>query len=504
MINSLSIATRAALTLILIFSFYILAIGVALGLLYLPYAQLIYTHSLHPFLLALCILGAIAIFSAIRPRRDRYAITGQRITKNDQPSLFLQIENIAKLTRQRIPEEVYVVPDVTAAVVQRGGVGGVGGNRVLILGLPLLGLLTRVQFKSVLAHEFGHYDGGDTVLGPWLYRTRIAVVRTVVALLDRKGRLTLLSLPFLIYSKLYLRLTLAISRHQELVADRLAARVVGARALIEGLQKVHGLAAVFPLYWQGEFEPTLQAGACPPLCEGFQKFIQAPEVGRKLQEDLKVEMSTGRANPYDTHPPLRERVTALERLPAQVQAEEDASAATWIEDLPALERQTLAQVMSKAQVDKLKPISWSEAGALVYVPHCESLVKANHAALSGILLDQLPALTAQKLNFGRRFIASTDANYSVTLATKAVAAAIALLLVREGWTAQALPGEEAALLNEDRSIQPNVLVENLVSGKTSASDWQKLLAELGLTGVDLGSANKKTSDKDKGLKIKTN
>jgi heat shock protein HtpX len=47
------------------------------------------------------------------------------------------------------------------------------------LGLSLLQTLSVSQFRAVLAHEFGHFHAGDTKLGPWIYRTRAAIGRTL-------------------------------------------------------------------------------------------------------------------------------------------------------------------------------------------------------------------------------------------------------------------------------------------------------------------------------------
>ena len=44
-------------------------------------------------------------------------------------------------------------------------------------GLPLFSTLTVSQFRAVLAHEFGHYYGGDASLGPWVYKTEMAIIR---------------------------------------------------------------------------------------------------------------------------------------------------------------------------------------------------------------------------------------------------------------------------------------------------------------------------------------
>ena len=63
------------------------------------------------------------------------------------------------------PERIYLAPDVNAAVFQRGGLLGFGGKRVLLVGLPLFDALTVRQLRAVIAHEFGHFYGGDSEVG---------------------------------------------------------------------------------------------------------------------------------------------------------------------------------------------------------------------------------------------------------------------------------------------------------------------------------------------------
>lgn len=57
----------------------------------------------------------------------------------------------------------------------------------MIVGIPLLHLLSERGFRGVIAHELGHYRGGDTRLGPWIYRTREAIGRTIAQLSDEDG-----------------------------------------------------------------------------------------------------------------------------------------------------------------------------------------------------------------------------------------------------------------------------------------------------------------------------
>jgi Zn-dependent protease with chaperone function len=66
---------------------------------------------------------------------------------------------------------------MNAFVGDRGGIMGFGSRRIMGLGLPLLALLNISEFRAVLAHEFAHYYGGDTRLGPWVYKTRMAIIR---------------------------------------------------------------------------------------------------------------------------------------------------------------------------------------------------------------------------------------------------------------------------------------------------------------------------------------
>ena len=242
---------------------------------------------------------------------------------------------MAKSVGQATPAEVFLVPDVNAWVAQRGGIMGFGSRRVMGLGLPLMRMLTRSQFRAVLAHEFGHYHGGDTKLGPWIYKTRGAIGRTI----DSLGDGSFIRLPFFWYGKMFLRITHAVSRRQEFVADELAARAVGSQPLIGGLRTVHGVAPAFNAYWFNECAPVLNAGFRPPLTEGFRQFVQSGKVAEAIGKHLDEELKEGKSNPYDTHPPLRERIAAVEKLPPGDVGRDDPAAITLLGDVPALENQ---------------------------------------------------------------------------------------------------------------------------------------------------------------------
>src|SRR5882672_7506745 len=192
MTSSPSIARRAVLAIVLMVGFYLLALAIVCGLLFIPYAEIMYANRLHFKLAAVCIIGALAILWSVLPRFDKFEAPGPSLTRAQHPRLFDQLEGIAQSTGQVMPSEVYLVPDVNAWVSQRGGIMGFGSRRVMGLGLPLMRMLTCSRFRAVLAHEFGHYYGGDTRLGPWIYKTRNAIIRTVTSLSGKGGQGSLL------------------------------------------------------------------------------------------------------------------------------------------------------------------------------------------------------------------------------------------------------------------------------------------------------------------------
>ena len=263
----MSLTTRAILAILLMVGFYVLSLAVVAGVLFIPYAEWTYLKVIHLKLALACVVTALLILVSIFPRRDHFSMPGPRIEPKQHPKLFAELSEIAKSTGQELPHEVYLTPEVNAWVAQRGGTMGFGSRRVMGLGVPLMALLTVSQFRAVLAHEFGHYSGGDTRLGPWIYKTRSAIGRTLAHL---EGAESVLLVLFKWYGRFFLRVTLAISRAQEYAADRLGARVGGAKALIEGLKQVHIGALAWGAYAQTEVVPVLSAGLLAAPVSGLQ------------------------------------------------------------------------------------------------------------------------------------------------------------------------------------------------------------------------------------------
>ena len=121
--------------------FYLLAIAMTAGLLYIPNAEWTYAGRFHLNLAFFCILGAGTILWAILPRRDRFVQPGPSLHPMEHPKLFDVLSGIATATQQEMTSEVYLTAEVNAWVMDRGGMMGCGSRRVMAIGLPLLQVL---------------------------------------------------------------------------------------------------------------------------------------------------------------------------------------------------------------------------------------------------------------------------------------------------------------------------------------------------------------------------
>ncbi|MGH8069870.1 MAG: M48 family metallopeptidase [Candidatus Entotheonellia bacterium] len=481
-----SLAGRAVLAVGLMLGFYVLAIGIVGFLIYLPYAEWTYAGSLHIKLAFFCLLGAGTILWSILPRSDRFVPPGPPLEPKEHPKLFEALTGIAKATQQEMPSEVYMTAEVNAWVMDRGGVMGFGSRRVMGLGLPLLQVLSVSQLSAALAHEFGHFHGGDTKLGPWIYKTRAAIGRTLQGLAAHGS---LLETPFLWYGKVFLRITHAVSRRQEFAADALAARTVGSRPLIEGLKLIHGAALAFNAYWLNEVAPVLRQGFHPPLVEGFRRYLGASQITKAVSDSLDRELAEGETNPYNTHPPLRERIAAVQDWPDRDAPGYDLPAISLLGNIEGLETQLISVTPNEPTAQAFQSVAWDEVGWKIWVPAWEAYAGKYANVLAGNTPRALPEIAQNLEAFSHRLreadgedLAPEDRRQQAA-ATLGIALTVALR--RNGWELHVLPGEDAICECKGIIIKPFDIVPELLSGELSSEAWHDLCVNSGIAGLDL-------------------
>ena len=485
-----SLAGRATAAVLLMVGFYALALAIVGALIAIPVAEIAYANRLHFKLAAFCAVGIYAILRGIIPRPDRFEPPGPALTREDHPRLFTALEDVARATQQAMPTDVYLVPEVNAWVAQRGGVMGFGSHRVMGLGLPLLQTLSVDEMRAVLAHEFGHYHGGDTALGPWIYKTRAAIGRTLESLAKHSS---VLMKPFEWYGLGFLRITHAISRRQEYAADALAARIVGAAPLATGLRTIHGVASAFVPYWFTEVAPVLERGFRPPIAAGFTHFLASPPIAPQVQAAIEQELAEGKIDPYDTHPPLRDRVAVLGERAANATPDTGPRAITLLDRVDELEARLVAHVSdAKSDAPPLAAIAWSDAGPQVWTAIWRDRMRGVGDQLAGVTPAQIPAIVADlpgaafRFGFAPHRQAAEQGEGSGDV-VQLLGTALAVALLDRGWTVRALPGESVVFSRGNESAEPLSDLGQLVRGELPATAWEAMCRQLALLDLDLGT-----------------
>lgn len=473
---SQSLTTRALMAVLLMVGFYAFALAISVGLIWIPYAEYVYAGRLHFKLAAVCLGAAGAILWSLIPRIDRFKAPGPRLLPANAPGLFALVSEIASGTSQQEPAEIYLLNDVNAWVSQRGGVMGLGSRRIMGVGLPLLNCLSPRELQAVIAHEFGHYCAGDVALGPWIYKTRAAIGRTLFGV-----RETHLEAIFNWYARMFLRVTMAVSRRQEFVADETAARIAGPDATASALKKVAALSPAYSSYFTGEVVPVLRSGFSPPIAEGFERFLANSPASQEL------EGTTGEHyGEFDTHPPLAQRVAALKDLPTPAVVQIPDAESPLLLEADEQGRALLAAAMGQAAAEQLQTIPWNAVAESVYAPMWQRLSRNHKDWFRNMTIEQIPAGKTPYIQMGSELLGHQEVRNSdeqIRRAVQVMTAGIGATLIRAGWRPETDPGRPVTLAHGDYRLDPSRIVISLIEDPASYKEWMAACEAMGITGL---------------------
>lgn len=397
------------------------------------------------------------------PRPDHFEAPGPELRPSQHPELFQLLDSIREATGQAAPTSVYLTAEVNAWVAQRGGLMGIGSRRVMGLGLPLMQALTVHQLRAVLVHEFVHYDAGDTMLGPWIQKTRMGILRTVVSLGDSWIRF-----PFTIYSKLFFRTTNAVSRQQEFAADALAARLWDRKRWPRVLKQVHRAAAAFAAFWQNEYVPALRYQVRPPLAAGFSRFMVHKQVAANVESALVHELGAAKVDPTTVIHHCPNFVPHLAQF-KQTECDGDTRASiALLNGVPELEGDLLG-IAVHTDLRSARPVNWSDVPQLVWYPNWRNEAGRQTAALAdatvadAATLVRDPQAVARKLLFHPGFLPDMDQRRAE--AQRVIGAALGVALVDAGWRLEGDLGNPITCVSHAEVLEPFGVVEKFVSGE---------------------------------------
>ena len=358
-----SVAGRALLAVLLLLGFYVLGLSIIGALVALDVWLITNNHSSLRALIVTGVVGYALLRGMFFVERRSTAdeVTGIAVTEQEQPRLWALVRDIARRLGTDPPARIYLTPDVNAFVFQRSRfLGLVPGERVMGVGMPLLHVLSLDELRGVLAHEFGHYTGGDTRLGPLVYRGRASIGRT----LGHLGEDSWVGKLIEAYGKLYLRVSQAVSRRQELDADANAAARVGPEAHASALRRIHVAGPVFDTFVGRYVRPLWAVRARPrDLYAGFRTFHDHPD-HVAAREKVAARMAAEEGDKYDSHPPLGVRLAALGDVAAAADDAPREPSHTVLDDAGALDERMTALVSQLASDGMgLRVVEWDGGAA---------------------------------------------------------------------------------------------------------------------------------------------
>lgn len=239
---------------------------------------------------------------------------GVPMTERDQPELWDLVRRIAEVAGTRPPDEIYLIADANASVVEDCRfLGLVSTRRRMFVGAPLIAGLLADQLAAILTHELAHYSNRDTRLSGLTYRGRRAFAGTVAALNQDWFQKILASL-LAVFLALYLRASAGLSRRQERAADEAAARAVGSGVAASALRELGAIIESWRLFVDNQLVWGWDAGYLP--ADAFAGYAELRTAHTEELDRIRRNPPE-RSTPYDTHPPMAERVAAIEAMAAE-------------------------------------------------------------------------------------------------------------------------------------------------------------------------------------------
>jgi heat shock protein HtpX len=496
-----SVALYALLAMTMVAASYLVVLLVAAACVYLPVLAITEARSA-PFQLVVLLFGGIAVAGAMLwslvPRRVKFEAPGLLLERSEHPLLFREIEEIAGALDEPLPREVYLIGPVNAFVADRGGAFGFGSRRILAIGLPLLSILNISEIRGILAHEFAHYYSGDTRMGPWVYRAQTAMIRTfqnVESVGGKVGRQVLVVLMYFVVAFIlkwnflfFLRVSNFVSRKKEFRADELACLVAGREAVMHGLRKTHEAAMAWQEYWNTEVAPVLQNGCIPPIGDGLARFLAAPQIAEQVTRGIERELAERKTNPYETHPPLRDRLEAIETIAAEPQEQNGEPALSLLSDPGSVELRFLESVNPKLEKGSLRHVNWNEVGPMVTIPAWKSAVREYAVLLEGISAESIFEAAKNLSAMGARIRDPKGMLLTPEQrrqrAAHLLGVALGLALLEKDWQLEAEPANFYLHRGSERL---NVFdeVQKLAHEKLAEGEWVERCKEWGVAGVAL-------------------
>lgn len=267
------------------------------------------------------LLGLGILWRTIRMFRPAVgAVIGVPFSPIEQPRLALLVQQIAKATNARMPDNIVLGLDpnffATTAPMHTPTSRRLLRGQTLYLSLPLMRVLSLDEVKAVVGHELAHFSGADTIYSKNFAPIYRGLEEAAQAADEHKQYD---KNPLLMPARLFLRFMLDCfarnaaksSRARELRADQIGSGASTSADLGYALIKT----GILSMLWHREMEDTLndisRGKFRRNMSASFEDKLRYDVDPEKLPPLVSFSLGDHTPHPTDTHPETKERLNAL-------------------------------------------------------------------------------------------------------------------------------------------------------------------------------------------------
>ncbi len=268
---------------------------------------------------------------------------GRGLTREEAPALWELTDEVAATLNTRAIDEIRITPGTDVCVYERGSWREKMENRakrILVLGAAVLNDFKQEDFRSVLAHEYGHFSNRDTAGGDVALRVRNDMLKFYFTMLHA-GQATWLNIAFhflRLYNFIFRRISHGATRLQEVLADRVAAQTYGPAAFEGGLRHVIRRSLEFGVHADQEIKAAIDAR------RPIQNLYEAPATTLANLEEEYAKAINRPTTEDDTHPAPHDRFRLIARISAPPRAPSTGTVWDLFADRAAVQREMMETV----------------------------------------------------------------------------------------------------------------------------------------------------------------
>lgn len=303
------------------------------------------------------------------------------IKKKDEPKLFEFIESIVDDVQTNFPKKIYISPDVNASVFYDSSFWSMllPVKKKLQIGVGLVNSVSELEFKAILAHEFGHFSQSSMKVGSYVYNVNQVIYNLLnenesyqslanswaglhgfiaffvgLAVKIVEGIQWVLRITYGIVNKSYM----ALSREMEFHADEVAANTAGSKPLITSLlrldladqsyntvinfynEKINDSVKTQNIYPQQQYVMNFLAEESKLQVENDLPQVSVEHLGRYNKSKLVIK------DQWASHPRTEDRVSRLEQLNIHKQDDTGEPASGLFSNIDELQTRVTNQLFS--------------------------------------------------------------------------------------------------------------------------------------------------------------